>query len=269
MTKGNYSGIFLQPDVDFSQVRDGRRSSLFYYDVDLSVARNVKLGTELILPVAGDSFYVDKNPSLVGPATVHFQDVTSGIAPAPVYCESGFIASVPFTRLLIENTAQPGKIFRFHYGIDIDFQPGTASTLTISGAVSVTTSIGDGGVICTPIFGPLNAATQLIAPTTNVSGINFYSASCEIHTLAASLATETSRFTVHASPSPNLTSGIPLTKNSSITLHRGGVTGVAGASLRISEINKILVIPAGWGVYCDHDVSANHIIRPEVSCRIL
>ncbi len=127
----------LQPNVDFKLVRDGRRSPLFYYDVDLTNARSVAAGTHLILQVAGDSFYVDKNPLITGSATVHFQDTTLGIAPAPVYCDPGFIANVPFTQALFENVAQPGKVFRFFYGVGIDFQPGAASSIVISGGVAV------------------------------------------------------------------------------------------------------------------------------------
>lgn len=137
MNQDNYGGILLRPDVDFGQVRDGRRSNLFYYDVDLTVARSSAAGTALVLSVAGDSFFVDKNPAKVGPATVHFQDTTSGTTPAPVYCEPGFIAKVPFTQVLIENVAQPGMIFRFHYGVNIDFQPGASSSVNVNGSVSV------------------------------------------------------------------------------------------------------------------------------------
>lgn len=134
MNNDPYSGILQRPDIDFNEVRDGRRSALFYYDVDLSGARSVLTGTQLVISTAGDSIYVDKDPSRVGNATVHFQDITLGSTPAPVYCEPGFIAKVPFSQLLIENLAQPGKIFRFFYGIDIDFTPGSSTSISISNA---------------------------------------------------------------------------------------------------------------------------------------
>lgn len=140
MNNDTYSGILTRPSTDFNEVRDGRRSSLFYYDVDLSVARSVLAGTAIVLGVAGDSFYVDKNPVKTGAATVHFQDTTSGTAPAPVYCELGFIAKIPFTQLLIENLAQPGKIFRFFYGVDVDFQPGASSSVVVTGTVQTVDS---------------------------------------------------------------------------------------------------------------------------------
>jgi hypothetical protein len=137
MVKDNYDGILLRPEIDFAQVRDGRRSGLFYYDVDLSVTHNQSNGTHIVLPIAGNSFYVDKNPALIGNAIVHFQDTNFGTAPAPVFCEPGFIAKVPFTQIFIENVAQPGKVFRIHYGVDIDFQPGASSSVTVNGNVSV------------------------------------------------------------------------------------------------------------------------------------
>lgn len=133
----SYSGALTPSSTDFNEVRDGRRSSLFHYDLDLGVARSQSDGTHFVLPAAGNSFYVDKNPALVGSATVHFQDTTFGNAPAPVFCEPGFIATVPFTQLFFENEAQPDKIFRFMYGVDIDFQPGTSATVAITGNVRV------------------------------------------------------------------------------------------------------------------------------------
>ena len=108
---------FETPSIDFNPVRDERRAKLFFVDVDLTTARNLAATTAEILNIAGNSFYVDQDPTNTGAAIVHFQDVTLSRASAPVYTGPGFIARVPFTQLLIENIAQPGKRLRIFYGI--------------------------------------------------------------------------------------------------------------------------------------------------------
>lgn len=135
MKKPFFAGM-SQPSTDFESVRDGRRSTLLYYDVDLSTARSVAAGTPLILNLAGNSFYVDQDTSTVGYATVHFQDTNLGISPAPIFVGPGFIANVPFTQLLVENTAQAGKRLRVFYGVDIDFQAGVNAQVSISGTLN-------------------------------------------------------------------------------------------------------------------------------------
>lgn len=133
-----YDNILSKPTTPFDAVRDGRRSPIFYFDVDLTNARSKAANTHLLVNVAGDSFLSDKNPYLCGDATVYFQDTAlTGLAPAPVYVEPGFIARVPFTQLLIENEAQPGKILRVHYGVNIDFTPGASSSVNVNGSVEV------------------------------------------------------------------------------------------------------------------------------------
>ena len=113
----------LKSDVNFQRVRDGRNALPFYFDLNLSTARSVAAGTHFIANVAGDSFYADANP-IDGNCVVHFQDTNLDRAAVPFYVSPGFIANVPFTQLLIENAAQPGKKIRVAYGVDIDFQPG-------------------------------------------------------------------------------------------------------------------------------------------------
>lgn len=126
----------LRPSINFGAVRDGRRSPVFYFDVDLTTARSEAAGTMLVLPVSGDSFYSDKDPLQQGSATITFQDTNTDRAGAPIYVEPGFIARMPFTQLGLTNLAQPGKILRFFYGTDIDFQPGVSSSVTVNGTVS-------------------------------------------------------------------------------------------------------------------------------------
>lgn len=170
MMKNSYEGILQRPDIDFDEIRDGRRSALFYYDVDLSVARSVSAGTQLIVSTAGDSIYVDKDPTKLGNATVHFQDVTSGTTPAPVYCEPGFIARVPFTQLLIENLVQPGKIFRFFYGVAIDFVPGASTNLVVSGAVN-NTPFNFTRALASQAFGSVRVFQSAVAGTATLCAL--------------------------------------------------------------------------------------------------
>ncbi len=125
------------PSIDFEPVRDQRRATLLYVDVDLTSARSQAAGTALTLPIAGNSFYVDQDQTNVGFATVHFQDsVYAGVA--PVYVTPGFIANVPFTQIVIENAAQASKRLRIFYGVDIDFQAGINAQVSITGGLALT-----------------------------------------------------------------------------------------------------------------------------------
>lgn len=121
-----YGGILAPPSDDFAAVRDQRRSRALYLDIDLSIGRSLVGGTQLVLDCSGNSFYADKNPMLQGVATVHFQDTNFDRTSSPIFVEPGFIARFPFTQLLIENNPQPGRILRFHYGVDLGFVPGNA-----------------------------------------------------------------------------------------------------------------------------------------------
>lgn len=124
------------PSTDFPAVRDGRRARVFYYDVDLSTARSIAAGTALILTIAGNSFFCDQSPNQ-GAATVYFQDFTLTPTDAPpIYCGPGFVGTVPFTTLLIENTAQAGKRFRFFYGVDVDFKPSLSGSIALTGTIN-------------------------------------------------------------------------------------------------------------------------------------
>lgn len=123
--------------TDFNRVRDGRNSMPLYYDVDLSAARSITAGTALVINIAGNSFFCDQDVSVGGVATVHFQDTSYGRASAPFTVTAGFIAQVPFTQLLVENSAQSGKRMRIFYGVDLDFIPGSGGVVSLNGAVSV------------------------------------------------------------------------------------------------------------------------------------
>lgn len=127
---------FEKPSIDFGPVRDLRRATLFYYDIDLSAAHSMGDNTALVLPLAGNSFYVDQSPT-TGAATVHFQDTNLNSSAAPVYVLPGFIAKVPFTQIMVENAAQAGKRLRIFYGVDVDFVGGMNATISVSSVVPV------------------------------------------------------------------------------------------------------------------------------------
>lgn len=151
-----YDKIFLQPGVNFDQVRDGRRAPLFWLDIDLSAARSIAAGTAETVNIAGDSFATDLDPVNQGDAVVHFQDTNLSAQGAPVYVTRGQIVNVPFSKVLIENAAQPGKRLRVFYGVGLDFKPGAASSVNIAGTVSVI----DGGkarTLANQVFGFRNS----------------------------------------------------------------------------------------------------------------
>ena len=115
------------PTTNFSRVRDGREAIPLYIDVDLATARTTD-AQALVLPIAGNSFYIDANPS-DGVCTVQFQNTNFDRAAAPVYCGPGAIFNVPFTQVLIRNAAQAGKKIRIIYGVDIDFIAGSIASV--------------------------------------------------------------------------------------------------------------------------------------------
>lgn len=232
----NYMGQLLSPDVNFSQVRDGRRSPIFYYDVDLTSARSIAAGTHLVLPVAGDSFFVDKSPTLVGPATIHFQDTNFGLASAPVYCEPGAILNVPFTQLLVENTAQPGKVFRFFYGVSLDFTPGSSSSVSIVGNVSIVPPVLSATFQYD--FSGTTGAQTLIAPASNPSGIILQTMTVFYQSPGAA-----------ATPAVSYRTSPPASNISSGTFAHTHMDAVGGSEFKSYALPAPLSIPAGNGLY--------------------
>jgi len=124
---------FQKPSVDMEAVRDGRRAPLLYLDLPLDSTFTIAAGNPVVLPLSGNSFYIDQDPTIVGNGTVHFQDTNLQQSSAPIYVGPGFIAKVPFTQLLIENkTAQAGKKLRIVYGTDVDFTAGVNATIAVT-----------------------------------------------------------------------------------------------------------------------------------------
>lgn len=130
------------PSTDFESVIDGRRAPPMVIDIDLSTARSLLAGTEMQLKITGNSFYIDQAPE-VGNARVIFEGVQDRTGPEirpAIFVQPGYVAKVPFANIMVQNTAQAGKVLRIVYGVDIDFVPSLNGQVTISGAVNSTPS---------------------------------------------------------------------------------------------------------------------------------
>lgn len=227
-----------KPSTDFGAVRDGRRSMPLYQDIDLTAARSIAAGSALSINIAGNSFYVDQDTTNVGFATVHFQDTNLGNASAPIFVSPGFIGNVPFTQILIENLAQPGKRLRIFYGVDLDFQAGVNASISIGGTVQVSNALADAaltagyGSIAT--LGAL-APVQVVAPGANVNGIVVHSAGIITFTGGTNNA---SLIAKNAPPATTVDGDV-------ILMAASGAAFSAVPSI-LSKLNRI---PAGKGLY--------------------
>ena len=130
MNDQQYFPGIRKPSTDFGAVRNQLQSRPFYIDVDLSTARSLAAGTQLVLPISGNFFYIDQRPSS-GVAYVHFEDIAPGSTPV----------AVPFTQISIENVAQAGLSIRIIYGTDVNFIPSNAAGVSVLNSISVV----DGG----------------------------------------------------------------------------------------------------------------------------
>lgn len=171
-----------KPSFPANDVGSRLKTELLSYEVDLSTARTFTSLSQpfLDLSIVGNAFFVDQN-SDVGNATVVFADQPLPGTVVPVYVQAGFIARVPFTRVMIANTAQAGKKLRFFYGVDIDFVPSINGTFSISGTVGVTPTLGTNGATLDQgfIYGAsyksnsslaANTPDTIFSPASNVNG---------------------------------------------------------------------------------------------------
>lgn len=136
--------VLSRPSFNANDVSSRLKTEVLCYELDLSVARTFAANTFADLNFAGNSFYVDQN-SDVGNAQIIFADQPLPGTIVPVYVQAGFIARVPFTRLMIANSAQAGKKLRFFFGVDIDFVPSINGTLSISGNINVVPALDTQG----------------------------------------------------------------------------------------------------------------------------
>jgi hypothetical protein len=165
----------ISPSTNFASVRDGRNSQVFYVDIALDTARSVATGTQLVLPISGNSFYADANP-VDGNCVVHFQDTNFDRGPVPLYVSPGAIFNIPYTQVLFENSAQPGKKIRIAYGIDVDFQPGSVSQIAVTSAGGYTAVRPEAptGAFASNT-GYAAGSVAVLAPGSNLNGVIVYS----------------------------------------------------------------------------------------------
>ena len=117
-----FSGM-RAPTTDFAAVRTDLQTLPMHVDIDLSTARSYAAATHLEIPLNGNFVYIDQKQNS-GAATLYLDDAptrATGITLFP-----GFIARVPYTKLIIENAAQPGQTMRLIYGVDVGIQPGVS-----------------------------------------------------------------------------------------------------------------------------------------------
>lgn len=228
----------IKPSTDFSAVRDGRNSQYFYVDVDLSSARSVAAGTALVLNVSGNSFYCDANPS-DGNCYIHFQDTNFDRAPAPLYVSPGVIFNLPFTRFLLENTAQTGKKVRLVYGIDVDFQPGSVAQIAVTssgGYMSIRPETPNGWHYRNTALAA-NTAETVFTPASNAGGAVLINAGGFTY-VGASISFPS--LIAHTSTPSAITDGLLLFS----AIDSAG-TGYAMGGM----LDMPLSIPAGYGLY--------------------
>jgi hypothetical protein len=231
----------FRPSIDFGGVRDGRRTQILCYDIDLSTARDSSSGTGLILNIAGNSFYADADP-LGGVCLIHFQDTSSDRALLPLYVGAGAIFNVPFTQVLIENSAQSGKKLRVFYGVDIDFQPGSVSQIAVNltGGYSAVRPEAASGSYSSGAALAANTADTIFTPAANTNGaIVQYAVAMQCDGVNFGMPS----FLYKSSPPATIFDGVVIAST-----HK--LFGAAGAgSGGGCELQAPVYIPAGNGFY--------------------
>jgi hypothetical protein len=179
------------PHEQFENVQNRLRTLPLYVDISMAAARSLASGmTEdpadtsgkaLVLNLCGNVLYVDQKAN-TGNATLHFNDtVSAGNTPLTVF--PGFLAKVPFVRLIVENSAQTGSTMRFIYGVDIDFLPavsaGVFGSVTIAGTVNTREQgYPYGASYVSASLIAAGATSQVFAAASNVNGATVHSATC-------------------------------------------------------------------------------------------
>lgn len=248
----------IAPSTDFRAVRDGRNSQVYYYDVALDTARSAAAGTGLVLPISGNAFYCDANPG-DGNAYVHFQDTNFDRAPAPLYVSPGVIFNIPFTQVLIENSAQPGKKIRIAYGIDIDFQPGSVAQIAVTNAGGYTAVRPEQATGFYASNGALaaNTAEVIFAPAANVNGAIILTAEYDLDAQSAG-GTPGAILAKNSAPATIIDGEVILTAQGA-----HNYTGVGYALGFKGVLQYPQFIPAGKGLY----VISTGAFSPRRSCR--
>jgi hypothetical protein len=229
------------PVSAFDKVRDNRLQTIRHFDVDLSSARSAAVNTAKDYAVSGDSFYVDADP-LGGFCTIYLTPRDNSQAEVPLFVSPGFILNVPFTSIRVENTAQVGKKIRIVYGINVDFQPGSVSQVSISGGVTNRPEASTGQFIAS---GTLNANTvnTIFTPGQNPNGTIVQLAEAQDTHSIDTLVDFGFFYFTSAPASPNAAGIFPVCLSQRIT--NGGASASSSCILRSDAY-----IPAGNGFYC-------------------
>ena len=231
----------IAPSTDFRAVRDGRNSQVFYVDVALDTARYAAAGTGLVLPISGNSFYCDANPS-DGNAFVHFQDTNFDRGPVPLYVSPGVIFNIPYTKVLIENSAQPGKKIRIAYGIDVDFQPGSVAQIAVTnngGFTNIRAEAATGNYKSISALSA-NVPDTIFTPAANIKGALILSAGWE-NQLATTTYGITTILAKNSAPTTVIDGEVYATTNF-------GVSFGAGA-METGQLNQVQYVSPGLGLY--------------------
>ena len=179
--------VLARAPYGYSRELEKRNAPVLSFDIDLSTARSFAAGTALRFDSAdGNSLMIDQDPS-VGNATMYLQSDQANTT-ARIYVGPGFIIRAPFSGLSFENAAQPGRILRVLFGMDIDFQPGLNQAVTITGfGAGATLGVYNVGLLPASIFSStaaLVAATPEVVATFSTNGGVIHRANA-IHTSAA------------------------------------------------------------------------------------
>lgn len=245
MNRLTFPGV-RKPLSNFEAVKTDLQTQLLVYEVDLSSSRSLAANTAEELRFAGNALYIDK-ASDVGNATIIFQD-DSRLKPARVYVEPGFIARVPWTRVLIENTAQPGKVLRIFYGVDVDFVPGTSAGVNITGIVDVDIQPYNAGVYYRSATNAVALTGEVIvAAGANVNGMIVHSAQFQS---GSGVALPRACF-MYRTGTPSTMTGGP------IVCGVDSVFMISGFLNSCGKMDSPLFIPPGNGLYfiCDQNES--------------
>lgn len=198
------------PSTDFAALIDGRRATLFVYELDLSTARSFAAGTAVQLKLTGNTVFVDQ-ASDVGNVTMIFegvQDDTGPLIRPAIYVQPGFIAKIPFANLRVANTAQTGKKLRIFYGVDVDFVPSVNASVAITGNVN---AVNYGATYQTSYKSTTllaaNTPDTIFSPGANVNGAIVWSAGG--FTRGTALGTS---FLAKSSAPTNILDGDPITQ---------------------------------------------------------
>ncbi len=252
----------LSPSADFRATRDGRRSMPFYVDVDLTNARSDSAGTALFLNIAGNSFYIDANPT-DGACFVEFQDNSSDNAGVNLYCSPGVIFNLQFTQCKLVNSAQAGKKVRIVYGVDVDFQPASVAQVAISNTGGYTAVRGESWTGFTNVKGALaiNTPETVLAAGSNTNGAilqlaDFYDASGGAPIIGALIG--------HTSP--------PTTSQQGVLLAQVGIVSINSVSASYSGVfnpERNISIPPAYGIYWIMDVAASAACKRNTRFKVL